>query len=98
MKISDVLWEAACKTANNVIEHNTNGNFSCITINQIDGGSINSNARKFYEENFGPTNRPDGYTGGGWWLLDTEKQHEDAGQERFFHLLMAYEMAKSEGL
>lgn len=88
MKISDVLWEAACN-----FSERCDTEFTCCVISKSEPrGMYNSRskARLFYEKYFSPTE--DCGFGSLWFLTWTPKKI------RFFHLLSAYEMAKSEGL
>lgn len=86
MKISDVLWNAACG-----FSEDDSSDWTCCQISQSEPGRYDtkSEARIFYEKFFSPDIIPPGCI----WF-------DRCGQKRmrFFHLLMAYEMAKSEGL
>lgn len=87
MKISDVLWEAACDISDGEAYH------TCLAIYSIHRrkmGPARSKARKFYCEYF--------RRNGSWIFWWREVGTTRSQNERFFHLLMAYEMAKSEGL
>jgi len=87
MKISDVLWEAACLISDKEIEH------SCLAIHSHiyqNSDQKRRPAKRFYEDYFSPKSYRE-Y----WW---STFPNTDSQNQRFFHLLMAYEMAKGEGL
>ncbi len=89
MKISDVLWQAACRISDG-------GKYCCDAIRFTrDGlwlkGSVRADARAFFIGNFGPNDWNEGI----WFGVLSDEQSQN---QRFFHLLSAYEMAKGMGL
>lgn len=87
MKISDVLWEAACNYSNEPIVG------TCSEIRYVTASESSTvRAKEYYGKLMSPKNKGSGY----YWFGSTyESKNEPI---RFFHLLMAYEMAKSDGL
>lgn len=84
MKISDVLWEAACRISND------QEGYTCPAVCKVwIKRGVKFEARKFYKKYFSPSD------GRVFWFR--QRENERSQNERFFHLLMAYEMAKSEG-
>ena len=89
MKISDVLWEAACNYSDGMKIKNGWG-YSCNAIEW----AVNdyAKARSFYKKRMSPRPKNCDIV----WF--GSHNNRPARKQRFFHLLMAYEMAKSEGL
>ena len=87
MKISDVLWEAACNISDRV--HETK--WSCDAIWYAERlKNTGFPALKFYKKYFSPK--------GDIYIWFEKLVTEDSQNERFFHLLSAYHMTKGMGL
>lgn len=85
MKISDALWRAACR----ISDKENYRDLSCQAIHHYSwdtNGADSEKARSFYQEIFSPKPYQE------IWFGREIKEKEQL--ERFFHLLMAYEMAK----